>query len=141
MSYRDSNGVAEQVLHGTDPTRFVIEHLNFEIIHITFTKGSDALAEDVRYRLTFYFRASPRISLSGTIAATRRMGALVKISNVTVLVRPDAWFLEYDDFPVFPAFVKALSAPNAAEYELAPFASCALEAGYGLKCSGRNFAP
>jgi hypothetical protein len=141
LSYRDSSGLTEEVLHGSDPSRFRIDDFEFELLHLTFTKGTAAVAERMRYGLTFYLRVSPKVSLGATVAAARRQASLVKVNNVSVFVRPDPWFLESDDYPAYPAFVKKLSDPNAGQYELAPYTSCTFQHSHGITCSGRGFQP
>jgi hypothetical protein len=141
LSYRDSSGLTEEVLHGSDPSRFSIDGSNFELLHLTFSKAGAAVAERMRYGLTFYLRMYPIVSLRATVSATKRYVSLVKVNNVSLLVRPDPWFLESDDYPAYPAFVKILPDPNAGQYELAPYASCTFQRSHGLTCSGRGFEP
>jgi hypothetical protein len=141
LSYREGNTISEVILGGSDPTRFKIEDVEFQLIHLSFSKGTSAVADDVRYSLRFYFRAAPRISIHCTIAATRRMESLLKIKNVGVLVRSDPWFHEYDDYPAYPAFVRDLPPPSLSQYEFSAYTSCSVGFRQGLSCSGRNFEP
>jgi hypothetical protein len=141
LSYREGNTLTEEVLSGSDPTRFRIGGVDFELLHLSLSTGGPALAEDVRNSLVLYFRAKPKVSLSSTLAAFHRFASVVKIGNLDVLVRPDAWFLEYDDYPFFPAFVVGLEPPNAIRYELSSYVTCGSSAIHGMTCSGKNFKP
>jgi hypothetical protein len=141
LTFRDGDSVSEEVLHGADPTRFKVDGVDFELLHLVLTTGSAGVAEDVRNSLALYFRVKPKVSLSSTLAAFHRLASIVKINNLDIRVRPDAWFLEYDDYPFFPAFVPGLQPPNIGQYDLSSDVSCGSSARHGLKCSGRNFEP
>ncbi len=141
FSYREGGAVYEEVLTGTDPTRLIVDDVKFQLLHLSFSEASSAVAEPSRYRLTLYFLAAPRISISRTITATRMMLSRLRIKNLAVLVRSDGWFFGSDDYPAYPAFIRNLTAPNANKYRLFGYTSCGFERGDNLTCSGRNFEP
>jgi len=141
LTYREGDSISDEVLRGADPTRFRINGVNFELLHMALSTGTAAVAEDVRDNLALYFRTKPRVSLSTTLAAFRQLASTVKINNLDLLVRSDAWFLEYDDYPIYPAFVLGLRPLNVNEYELSSYVTCGSSAKHHLNCSGRNFEP
>ena len=50
LTYRNGDRVSEEVLHGADPTRFRVDGVDFELLHLVLTTGSAGVAEDVRNR-------------------------------------------------------------------------------------------
>lgn len=141
LTYRDGDSVLEEVLQGSDPTRFRMDGVDFELLHLVLTRGTAGVAEDMRNSLALYFRVRPKVSLSSTLAAFHRLASIVKINNLDIRVRPDAWFLEYDNYPLFPAFVVGLRPLNVGQYDLSSDVTCGSTARQGLRCSGRNFEP
>jgi hypothetical protein len=142
LSYRDSSGLSERVIRGThDPTRLRVASIDYQLVFVSLGIASAAVAERDRYSVTFYARASPRISLSSSVALLRRLRPLVSTDHFSAMIRPDAWFVEIPSYPLIPVFTKDLSVPNAGEYYLAPSVNCGHHRRFGVRCNGRNFQP
>lgn len=142
LTYRDGDSLSEEVLSGADPTRFRIDGVDFKLLHLVLTTGTEGVAEDVRDSLALYFQVRPKVSLSSTLTAFHRLASTIRINNLDIRVRPDAWFLEYDNYPLFPAFIIGMiPPPTVAQYDLSSEVTCGSTARHGSKCSGRNFEP
>ena len=141
VTYRSGDNISDEVLHGTDPTRFRIYGVDFELLHLALSTGTAAVAEDVRNSLALYFRVKPTVSVSATQATLRRLASTVRIRNVSVRVRRDVWFLEYDTYPLFPAFAVGPEPLKVGQYDLSSYVTCGSTARHGLSCSGKNFEP
>ena len=142
LSYRDSNGLSEEIIAGKqDPTRLRVAGSDYQIVSVSFMIASGMLGDKNKFSLTYFLKSSPRISLSSGVALTQLFHSLLNIDSVSVVVRPDAWFVEENDAPFIPVFTKDLTVPSAAQYYLAPYVMCGYYRTNATRCSGRNFYP
>jgi hypothetical protein len=141
LTYRSADSISDEIMHGTDPTRLKTDRVEFQLLHLALSTGTAAVAEDVRYSLALYFRVKPAISVSATQVALRRLASTVRIRNLSVRVRRDPWFLEYDSYPLFPAFLAGLRPINIGQYDLSSYVTCDSSVRHGFQCSGKNFEP
>jgi hypothetical protein len=139
LSYLENGGLIEETLSGaSDQTTIRDGNYSYEFLHFRLTKPRPGLRAD-KYFLDVYFKASPSVSVSSCVRVFEalRQGMNVELS---VHVRSDSWFMEDDQYPLVPAFTRALTIPTELEYIIAQRLACSLVRGQ-VRCSGQNFFP
>lgn len=142
LSYRDQHGLQHHSLAGTKHgLQLRASGVDYELLHVSLSEAGKAVAPSMRHGVRFFLQTGPRISISSCIALARQLSALAGRTSVSMLVRPDPWFLDQPDYPGFPAFARDTKIVSAAEYLLAPHVSCTVDAAQRVRCSGSGFFP
>jgi hypothetical protein len=141
LRFRDRSGRVERVvLIGSDPLLLDVEGTRIEILHLRFrTIPKIRQGQEVEpLGACFYVRTEAKLTPEFGIKATGILAARVRLQNVDVFFRKDAWFITAEDFPLVYPFEPQATPPSFGEYYASVTLVCVIEPDL-ISCS--NFGP
>jgi len=124
------HGIVRTVIAGKDPLRWVVKGEVAEIIHIGYRPIPKFLANApaVRFVPVVFVRTSATLDPAWGCELYRQLSARLRTQFI-LAVRNDAWFLDYEEFPVFWAYGEPGEMPTANAYLKTQGMSCTADKG------------